>query len=78
MGSLRDGVRQRELIRIEMSRTIQKGLLGKTVIEQPPDWKDAPATLAESFYDIRFSGQEGTDLGISIFPHSSLLKSMVD
>ena len=44
-----DEARQRELIRIEMSRIIQEGLLGKTVIEKPPDWRDLPSTLAESF-----------------------------
>jgi hypothetical protein len=49
-----------------MSRIIQEGLLGKTVIEKPPDWRDLPATLAESFYDIGFSLQEGTELGMYI------------
>ncbi|KAJ5384407.1 terpenoid synthase [Penicillium concentricum] len=40
-----------------------KALLGKTDTEQPSDWKDTPTTMAESFYDIGFSLQEGTELG---------------
>ncbi|KAJ5960537.1 isoprenoid synthase domain-containing protein [Penicillium vulpinum] len=62
LGTFNGSARQRELIRIEVLRAVQKALLGNTVIEKPSDWRDTPPNLAESFSDIGFSLQDGTEL----------------